>query len=206
MAAGNLAKKITSGRERFAIALMDAIEAMLDRGFLHKPSTTRGRPTADFGLMGTIAEALVHLLDMRSLLSSRAGQRDNKVTLNVFNNAPKNRWFVKKVLRALDLLQKLLDHSTEQVISRFVEAWERVVESRFACPDFDAATALLLQEARSPTVSTGRGSVPSLRDFAQHPDLWLSSPPWSEEEVELDSIRKMLVCAADSGYSMWHNA
>ena len=27
-----------------------------------------------------------------------------------------------------------------------------------------------------------------------------------EQEVELESIRKMLVRAADTGYSMWHNA
>jgi hypothetical protein len=33
--------KITSGRERFAIALMDAMESMLDRGLLHTSATDR---------------------------------------------------------------------------------------------------------------------------------------------------------------------
>ena len=33
----------------------------------------------------------------------------------------------------------------------------------------------------------------------QHPD-------WGEKEVEFESIRKILVRAADTGYSMWRNA
>jgi hypothetical protein len=54
--------KISSGRERFAIALIDAIETMLERGFLHSRGTRR---QPNFELMATIAKALIHMIDVR---------------------------------------------------------------------------------------------------------------------------------------------
>ena len=58
----NQVTKISSGRERFAIALIDAIETMLERGFLHSRGTRR---QPNFELMATIAKALIHMIDVR---------------------------------------------------------------------------------------------------------------------------------------------
>ncbi|KAJ1475799.1 hypothetical protein T484DRAFT_1827192, partial [Baffinella frigidus] len=171
--------RMTSGHNRFAIALVDAMEAMLDRGFLHTSPQDRSAP--DLALMGTIAEALVHMLDMRSRGASRAGPSDKKPAL--FKSAGKDRWFVKKVLSALNLLQKLLEHSTEHVLTGVVDAWERMMESRFACADFDVAAALLQQPPGGPG---GEDSATrTLRDYAQRPDMWLSpaAQPWRDEDV-----------------------
>ncbi|KAJ1472538.1 hypothetical protein T484DRAFT_1914541 [Baffinella frigidus] len=86
------------------------------------------------------------------------------------------------------------------MVKEHVDAVEIITTHLAAVTDSLASTSLLLEAKAGDKCGTPEtdSGVPEKADKVRE--------EWEQAEVELESIRKMLVWAADTGYSKWHNA